>query len=359
MNKLPDTASLKSILLPLLCFVLVAGMVGISPKWVYAQHQIDPETWIEMRKMSRPKGPAPTIEEDIAALAGPDAKHAGPRLIDRGPEALPAVHEALVSDEVEPLLAQRLLQVLRAIGDKSSVNVVVEFIKKDKESPLRRDALLTLVYLPATEESAAFMTDIAADEAEAWKTRRVAFAWFGMHRDPRGRPFTELLYADPAPEKQTACLFVLARLGDKSVLEPISRMLADGPPANLRDALMLALAELVTPEEFESRAPASLAWSQGYKDALLYTRYSASGPEEKISVCREMLRSEHPEHLEIAVRCLLENGRAHDLRPMAALDLEAPGRDALIRNEIRKAGWRIIDTDTEFSIVPVASPEEK
>ena len=42
----------------------------------------------------------------------------------------------------------------------------------------------------------------------------------------------------------------------------------------------------------------------------------------------------------------------YDLRPYAAVDLEAPGRAAIIRNEIRKAGWQIIDTEAEFSIVP-------
>ena len=60
-----------------------------------------------------------------------------------------------------------------------------------------------------------------------------------------------------------------------------------------------------------------------------------------------------PGHLEIAVRCLLDSGRADDLRPAAALELEAPGRAALVRNEIRRAGWRVVDTDTEFRIVPV------
>jgi hypothetical protein len=30
----------------------------------------------------------------------------------------------------------------------------------------------------------------------------------------------------------------------------------------------------------------------------------------------------------------------------------------LVRNEIRKAGWRFIDTDDEFSIVPAAAPEK-
>ena len=59
---------------------------------------------------------------------------------------------------------------------------------------------------------------------------------------------------------------MLARLGDKTVLEPISRMLAEGPPANSRDILMFSLAEFATPEEFELLAPSSLAWSMGYKD---------------------------------------------------------------------------------------------
>ena len=42
----------------------------------------------------------------------------------------------------------------------------------------------------------------------------------------------------------------------------------------------------------------------------------------------------------------------YDLRPYAAVDLEAPGRTAIIHNEIRKADWQIIDTDAEFRIVP-------
>jgi hypothetical protein len=78
-----------------------------------------------------------------------------------------------------------------------------------------------------------------------------------------------------------------------------------------------------------------------------------AGPQEKIPLCLEMLRSETPGHRELAVRYLLENGHAGDLKPHAAIDLDSPGRAALIRNAIRKAGWRIIDTDEEFDIKPV------
>jgi hypothetical protein len=344
------------ILLYLLFLVLIIGLLSSSPLNGFAQHKVPPENWppeklIEMRKMVRNKGPIPTIEEDVAALAGGDAKWAGPRLIDRGPEALPAVHAALRSPQIEPLHAIRLLQVMGALAEKSSVSVVLELLKKDKKSPLRRDALYILALLPVTEESGAFIIDIANDVAENWNTRRMACTWFGFHRDPRGRRYAESLRSDPDPERRAAGLFVLARLDDKTVLEPISQMLASGAPANSRDALMYALAEITAPEEFERRVPSSLAWSRGYKDSLLYARYIASGPQQKIPLCLEMLRSETPGYRELAVRYMLENGHASKLRPYAALDLWEPYLAVMTRNEIRKAGWRIIDTDDEFNIV--------
>lgn len=352
MDKSHDTSHLIRILLPLLSLGFIIGLLSSSPHHVFAQHGIAPENWIEMRKMFRNKKPIPTIEEDIAALAGGDGNRAATQLIDRGPEVLLAVHAALRSPKIEPLHALRLLQVMGALGEKSSVSVILEFLKKDKKNPLRRDALYILALLPVTEDSAAFIIDIANDVNEKWNTRRMAFTWFGLHRDPRGRRYAESLRADPDPERRTAGLFVLARLGDKTVLEPLSQLLASGAPANSRDALMFALAEITTPEEFERRVPSSLAWSRGYKESLLYAQYIASGPQKRIPLCLEMLRSQAPGYRELAVRYLLENGHASDLRPYAALDLEAPGRAALIRNEIRKAGWRIIDTDDEFKIEP-------
>ena len=352
MGKFQNAEYLTRIVLPLLSLVFIIGLLFSSPHNVFAQHKILPENWIEMRKMFRNKGPIPTIEEDVIALAGGDGKWAAIRLIDRGPEVLPAVHAALRSPEVQPLHVLRLLQIMGALAEKRSVSVVLELLKKDKNNPLRRDALLILALLPVTEESAAFVTDIANDGNEKWNTRRMACTWFGFHRDPRGRRYAESLRSDPDPERRADGLFVLARLGDKTILEPISQLLAAGAPPNSRDALMLALAEITTPEEFERHTPSSLSWSRGYKESLLYARYMVAGPQEKIPLCLEMLRSETPGHRELAVRYLLENGHAGDLKPHASIDLESPGRAALIRNAIRKAGWRIIDTDDEFDIKP-------
>lgn len=333
------------------CTLLLGPGLG-APSAALAQHKLDPEQWIEMRKALRPKGPAPTLQEDVAALAGAGARQAGPRLIDRGPEVLPAVHAALLAPNVEPRHALALLQVMGALSEKSSIPVVLELLRRDANSPLRRDALLILAMLPATDDAAVFVNGIASNRNEAWRTRRMAFTWFGLHRDPRGRPFAEALRADPDPEQRAAALYVLARLGDKSVLEPISQMLAGGAPANSRDALLLALAELATPGEFERRAPSALEQSSGYKDALRYARYRNAPVSERPAICVEMLRSQMPGHRETAVRCLLDAGRAHELRPYAAVDLEAPGRAALVRSDIRRAGWRIVDTDTEFRIEP-------
>ncbi len=333
---------------------LLLGLVVLAASPALAQHEIDAEVWIEMRQMLREKGPTPSIAEDVAALDGPDARRAGPRLIDRGPEVLPAVHAALLAPNVEPRHALRLLQVMGPLGEESSVPVVLELLRRDPNSPLRRDALLILASLPATDAAADFIGQLAADENEPWRTRRMAFTWYGLHRDSRGLPSAEALRAAPDLEQRIAGLFVLARLGDATALEPIGEILAAGAPANARDTLLLALAELVGPEEFERRAPAALAWSDGYQDSLRYARYRAAAPAERPPLCLEMLHAQMPGHREIAVRCLLDSGHADDLRPFAAMDLEAPGRDALVRNEIRRAGWRVVDTDTEFRIVPGA-----
>ncbi len=331
---------------------LVVGLVPGTASTALAQHVLETEQWVEMRKMFRHKGPVPTIREDVAALAGGGARRAGPRLIDRGPEVLPAVHAALLEPAVEPRHALGLLQVIGALSEESSVSVLLELLGRDVNSPLRRDVLFILATLPATDDAAVFVRAVVSNKDEAWRTRRMAFTWFGLHRDPRGRPFAEAMRGDADPEHRAAALYVLARLADETALEPIGQMLAAGAPASARDALLLALAELASPVEFERRAPAALAQSSGYKDALRYARYRTAPAGERPAICLEMLRSQAPGHREIAVRCLLDAGQAHALRPYAAVDLEAPGRAALVRNEIRRAGWRVVDTDTEFRIEP-------
>ena len=315
-----------------------------------AQHAIPPEAWIEMRKMYRNKIPETTVEQEIVALSGPQARRAGPKLIDRGLVVLPLLHEALLKTDIEPRQAISLFQIIRALEDESSVSIILQLLERDPNTPLKRDALLTLAMLPATEKAAEYIQNLAADKTQPWRIQRMAYTWFGLRKDPRGLPFAKALIDDADLEKQATGLFVLARLGDQSAQEPITAILKEGAPANMRDALMTSLAHLVPPDEFIKRAPESLNWSGGYKDALLYSTLLYGTEMEKPDTCKRLLGSSYPGFLQIAVRCLLETGHANDLRPFAAISLEAPGRDALVRNEIRKAGWKVIDTETEFRI---------
>jgi hypothetical protein len=330
-------------------FALLLALSGVTGN-SFAQHQLSPEAWIEMRKMYSAKIPPTTIEEEIAALGGHKARRASPRLIDRGSAILPDIHKALLTPDLEPRQAHALLQVIKALADKSSVETILQLLRRDPQSPLHRDALLVLAILPATSEAASYVISLANDNDEPWHTWRMAFTWFGLHRDNRGRRFAEKLRDDVDLERRTAGLYVLARLGDRSVLKELEQVFKEGAPANSRDSLLMSIAELTTPEEFKRIAPESLAWSNGYKNSLLYSRFRAANKEEKPAICLQMTRSSFPGHLTMAVRCLLDSGHAEDLRPLAAIDLEAPGRDALIRNEIRKAGWMVIDTDREFLI---------
>ena len=49
----------------------LAIVLGAAPAAV-AQHELEPEAWIEMRKMFRAKEPTPTIEQDVAAEVSSD-----------------------------------------------------------------------------------------------------------------------------------------------------------------------------------------------------------------------------------------------------------------------------------------------
>ena len=95
--------------------VLLLGLAPGAVSTAAAQHAIDAETWVEMRKKFREKGPVPTIQEDVAALAGGGARKSGPRLIDRGPEVLPAVHAAVLAPDVDPRHALALLREVNGV----------------------------------------------------------------------------------------------------------------------------------------------------------------------------------------------------------------------------------------------------
>ncbi len=300
-----------------------------------------------------PAARAQSAAEDVAALAsGPGAKAAAARLVERGPEALPALHAALLASDTEPRRIASIMQVLAAIGDASSVAPIVELAEGYPERWILKPAFLALTALPQTEASAAFAARIADNPSEAWSVRQGVLAYFGMHRDPRGRRWAEPLVDARDPVRRAAALFVLARLGDREALGPILELLEDGAPPSARVALLMGLAELVDAEDFAYRAPAELSWTREYKSALRYAQYRTAEGALRADACRAMLRAATPGHSELGVRCLLELGREEDLLPYIALDLADPQRPAMLKADIRKAGYRVVDTGDGISIEP-------
>jgi len=352
-----SSAKSPSIGVQVMCYAAVAALFLALPAVARAQHEFDPETWIALRHELGPKGPVPPVAEDIAALAlGRDsAKRAGPRLIARGPEILPDLHAALLEPGTSAEQAFLLLQVLRSIGDSSSVSPIITALKRDPDH-LHKAGFLALSMLPPTDEAVAFATALAEREDESWRKRRMAFTYFGMQRDSRGRKWAEPLLASEDPEQRAAGLFVLARLGDAGALEPITQLLAEGATPNSRGSLMFALAELVGPEEFLTRAPSGFEWSSDYREPLHYATARAGSETERPAACVKLLRAMLPGLKGVGVRCLLERGLEKELLPPLALDMEVPGLPALLRAELRKAGYQLIDTESEFRITRAEPP---
>ena len=290
MGKSQDTAHLTRILLPLLFLVLIIGLLSSSPHHVFAQHEIAPENWIEMRKMFRNKGPIPTLKEDVAALAGGDGKRAahpinGPRpWSTAGCSCRPKITRNWAITRPSP-----------SSGDGSLLPRKAPFLsflsssKKTKKVLCAAMLFYILALLPVTEESAALIIDIATDVNEKWNTRE----WHAHGSDStvtHADVVTLSHFARSWPGKTSRRLIVLARLGDKTVLEPISQLLAAGAPP-IYEALMLALAEITTPEEFERRAPSCLAWSRRYKNLCFMRDILLADHKKKFPLCLEMLRS--------------------------------------------------------------------
>ncbi len=304
---------------------------------------------------SAPAARAQSVAQDIAALAAEaGAQRAAARLVERGSVALPELYAALRAPDAQTPQLARLMEVLAAIGDASSVAPIAEVAARHPEPWILKPALRALAALPQTDASLALAARIAGNASETWSVRRLAFDYFATHRDARGRQWADPLLDADDPERRAAALFLLARLGDEEALGPILDLLRHGVPPRARAALLLGMAELLDASDFEYRSPPELSWSREYQSALRYARYRSAEGAQRAEACREMLRASAPGHAALGVRCLLEIGRSEDLLPYLALDGEAPTRTARLKAEIRKAGYRLIESEGGLRIEPAA-----
>lgn len=294
------------------------------------------------------------ITADISALSGPRSRsaRAALQLLERAPESVPALHQAVLSQDTDARERSRLIALLLELGDRRSVDVLLQAVEAHPEEPgLRVSVLRALGELPQTEASFAFATRTLENAQETPRLKRQALVYFATQRDPRGRKWAERFRDDPDLDLRVAALYLAASLGDETALEPISELLREQPGASFRYALLLGLAELVDPAEFERRATPAQPRSDEYESALRIATLRSAGTERRVALALEMLESQFPNERRIAMRALLESNALDELSLLLEKWGAVPAYTrASVAAELYRGGYRIVEKDRHLAI---------
>lgn len=296
----------------------------------------------------------PSIADDIAALgsSGSRQTRAALRLLRRGAASLPALHRAVRSPDTDARKRAEIIALLGDLGDPSSVDVLLEVEAAHAGEPgIRRDVVRALGELPPTPAGIALLTRVLGDPSEPTRIRRQALVALAIQRDPRGRTWAIKYRDDPDIELRAAALFLAASLGDRTAAEPITLLLREQPSASYRYGLLLGLAELLDPGEFETHAAPAQRFESDYASAHRIARFRSGGADTRAALFREMLASSYPNERRLAVRDRLAREQLAELTSLLA-DWEhvAPPVRATLAGEIHRAGYRITERDRQLVI---------
>jgi HEAT repeat protein len=289
------------------------------------------------------------VAADIAALSGSGSRQtkAALRLLERAPESLPSMHRAVLSPDTSARERGRLIALLLDLGDPRSVDVLLRIAHAYPNEPgLRIDVLRALGELPQTVESFQFAADTLADPNRIPRVRRQALMYFAMQREPRGRERAERFRNDPDLDMRATALYLLASLGDVTAVDPIAKLLREQPKPSIRYGLLLALAKLVDPEEFEEQVGSVPPRGDEYDSALRIAMLRTAPQQDRVTLAREMLESEFPNERRIAMRALLDENALNQLTPLLSKWWRVPAHvRASVAAEIYRGGYRIVEKD--------------
>jgi HEAT repeat protein len=294
------------------------------------------------------------VANDIAALSTTGSRQtaAALRLLERAPESIPALHQAVLSPSTNARDRGSLIALLLELGDPRSVDVLLEAVRAYPQEPgLRTDVLRALGELPQTPASFEFAKQTLDDVQEIPRVKRQALVYFAMQRDARGREWAEHYLDDDALDMRAAALYVAASLGDAAVLEPITVLLREQPRSSIRYGLLLALAELVDPAELVRRVDPALQQGDEYQSALRIAKLRTARAKERVALARKMLESEFPNERRIAMRALLEANALSELTPLLEQWWMVPAHmRSTVAAELYRGGYRIVEKDRHLEI---------
>jgi hypothetical protein len=192
---------------------------------------------------------------------------------------------------------------------------------------------------------------VLEDPSELTPVRRKALVALAMQREPRGRTWARKYRDDPDIELRAAALFLAASLGDRTATEPITTLLREQSSSSYRYGLLLGLAELLDPAEFEAHAAPAQRFESEYESAHRIARFRSGGADTRAALFREMLASSFPNERQLAVRDLLAREQIGELTSLLAeWENVAPSVRATVAGELHRAGYRIGERDRRLVI---------
>jgi HEAT repeat protein len=301
-----------------------------------------------------PVAPAEPIAQNLADFfgGGSRATRAAVRLAERAPESLPALHAALLAADTGDRERSEMIALLHEIGDRNSVRVLLELARTHPEQPwLSVDVLRALGELPPSPSASLFALEILEGPNATPRLRRQALASLARQRDPSGRVWANRYRKDADVELRASALFLAAALGDRSALEPVTNLLEQQPRSSIRYGLLLALAELADPAEFEKRAAPARFDKRMYASALRIARLRSGDARERSALFHEMLNSRYPIERRIAMRDLLGRDALDELAPLLENWWQvSPAVRITVAGELHRAGHRLVERDRRVQI---------
>jgi HEAT repeat protein len=293
------------------------------------------------------------IASDIAALSvsGSRRAHASLRLLERAPDSLPAMHRALLEPDTAPLVRSRLIALVQDLGDPRSVDVVLKALEANPDQPgLLRDGLRALAELPPSPASFEAVTKVLEDPGGNAVVQRQALLYFAKHRDQRGARWAKHFAQDDDTKMRIATLYLAASLEDPKALQPIINLLQEQPRHTDRYALMLGLADLTDPTEFEELTKGQQK-DKEYASVLRLASLRMAQGEELVTLALQMLNSDFPNERRLAMEALIKVNGVSELTPLIKQwESVPPQTRAAVAAGLYRAAYQLVEKDRSLGI---------
>ena len=295
---------------------------------------------------------AQSISDDIQALSefGQEAQQAAWRLAEADTAILPEAHSVLLDNNSNLKLVIQLITVLGQIGDASSIGPIIQAAQKYPDNPfIHQNALQGFALMQQTPETYAFAAAQLNNDRPVIM-QRTALWYFAKHKDQRARKWVnKFALKNSKPGTQDAALVLAAALNDQRVKPIIVGMLHQKNKFTIESNLLMALVELVKPDEFSSLTAMLNKNTRHYQSMLRRVKFKWSTAQEKSSMANTMLNSRFPEEKRKAIKYLLDQNKEEMLKSFINNDKNLPMR-VFVRGEIKRNNYKIIANESNVTI---------